>query len=158
MDSKSFEDNSMSNVITDLLTGGVGSVVESVVKSAGELFTSDSERLNAENESKRIDADIEKAYLADTDSARKMQIAALQQEDVFAKRFVYYFSIGWSVFAAAFMAVVTLIDIPKENMNSVNIILGFLLGTAVSSIFSFFLGTTKNSQQNAAALRQIATK
>jgi hypothetical protein len=43
-------------------------------------------------------------------------------------------------------------------MNSVNIILGFLLGTAVSSIFSFFLGTTKNSQQNAAALRQIATK
>ena len=49
---------------------------------------------------KLLDAstEIEKAYLADTADARKMQVAALQQDDLFSKRFVYFFSAAWSVF------------------------------------------------------------
>ena len=143
------------NPLTDIAVGAIGKVIESVGNAADSLFTSDDERNKAEIEMRRIDADLDKAYLADTDSARKMQVAALQQ-DLFSKRFVYYFSIVWSLFSMAFMLVVTLADIPNDNVNTVNVILGFQLGTAISSIFSFFLGTTKSSQTKDATIQTLA--
>ena len=146
------------SIIDDFMTGGVGSIVKGVTDLASDLITTDKERLAAENERDQISLDREKAHLADTDSARKMQIAALGQEDVFSKRFVYYFSMAWSVFAMAFMAVVTLCEIPDKNANSVNIILGFLLGTAVASIFSFFLGTTQQSKTKDATISALSAK
>lgn len=148
----------MSNILTDVLTGGVGSIVDTVGKLASDLITTDAERLAAENEAKQIDADVEKSYLGDKDSARRMQMSALTQEDVFSKRFVYYFSAGWSVFAMVFMCIVTMVDIPKENVSNVNIILGFLLGTAVASIFSFFLGTTQTSKNKDSTIAVLSSK
>lgn len=144
------------NPLTDIAVTAVGKVIESVGNAADALLTSDDERNKAEIELRRIDADLEKAHLADTDSARKMQIAALQQDDLFSKRFVYWFSIAWSVFSMAFMAVVTLIDIPEKNTPTVSTILGFLLGTAVSSIFSFFLGTTQANKTKDATIQTLA--
>jgi len=144
------------NPLTDIAVGAIGKVIEAVGNSADALITSDDERNKAEIEMRRIDADLEKTYLADTDSARKMQIAALQQDDLFSKRFVYYFSIAWSLFAMGFMAVVTLMDIPEKNASTVSTILGFLLGTAVASIFSFFLGTSRSSQHKDATIQSLA--
>ena len=143
------------NPLTDIVIGSVGKVIESVGNAADQLFTSDDERNKAEILAKQIDADLEKSYLADTDSARKMQVAALQQEDVFSKRFVYYFSIFWSLFGMIFMLIATLVEIPEKNINTVNVILGFLLGTAISSIFSFFLGTSRSSQNKDATIQQL---
>jgi predicted transcriptional regulator of viral defense system len=40
--------------------------------------------------------DLQIAYLADVDSARKMQMEALKQDDVFSKRFIYYFATAWN--------------------------------------------------------------
>jgi lipopolysaccharide export LptBFGC system permease protein LptF len=144
------------NPLTDIAVGAIGKVIESVGNAADQLLTSDDERNKAEIEMRRIDADVYKAELADTDSARKMQVAALQQDDVFSKRFVYYFSIAWSLFAMAFMGVVTLMDIPDKNASTVSTILGFLLGTAVASIFSFFLGTSRSSQNKDATIAHLS--
>ena len=144
------------NPLTDIAVGAIGKVIESVGNAADSLFTSDDERNKAEIEAQRIDADLDKAYLADTDSARKMQVAALQQDDLFSKRFVYYFSIVWSLFAMAFMAAATLMDIPDKNASTVTTLLGFLLGTAVASIFNFFLGTSKSSQTKDATIQTLA--
>jgi hypothetical protein len=144
------------NPLTDIAVGAIGKVIESVGNAADSLITSDDERNKAEIEMRKIDGEIEKAYLADTDSARKMQVAALQQDDVFSKRFVYYFSIFWSIFGMVFMLVATLVEIPEKNINTVNVILGFLLGTAISSIFSFFLGTSRSSQNKDATIQQLA--
>lgn len=100
--------------------------------------------------------DLTLAYLQDTDSARKMQIAALQQDDVFSKRFIYYFSSAWSLFAMVYMTFVTFAKVSNENL--ANIIIGFLLGTAVSSIFAFFYGNTKKSQERSDMIYKSVTK
>lgn len=81
----------------------------------------------------------------DRDSARSMQMAALSQDDVFAKRFTYYFIAGWSLFGMAFIAATTLLDIPEANMRIVDTTQGFLLGTAIAACFNFLLGTTSRS-------------
>lgn len=135
------------SLISDLLTGGAGSIVETVVKGVGELVTTDKERLAAEHAMAELGVRREEAYLGDTQDARHLQVAALQQDDRFAKRFIYWFAIAWSAFAMGFMLLATLANIPDKNLRLVDTILGFLLGTAIAGIFNFFLGTTYRSQK-----------
>ena len=146
------------SIVSDLLTGGVGSLVETVVKGAGELITTDRERMAAQAEMERLGIQREQAYLADTDSARKMQIAALQQDDRFSKRFIYVFAIAWSLFAMVFFCLVTFATIPEKNVRLADTIIGFLIGTAIASIFNFFLGTTFRSQKKDDTINQLAVK
>jgi hypothetical protein len=90
--------------------------------------------------------ELEKAYLADAQNARAMQVAALGQEDMFSKRFIYYFIAAWSLFTMAYVAAITFWP-PIEESGKANsaTVLGFLLGTAVASIFSYLFGSTKSS-------------
>lgn len=81
----------------------------------------------------------------DRDSARALQVAALAQDDIFSKRFTFYFIGAWSLFAMAFIAVTTLMVIPAANMRIVDTTQGFLLGTAIAACFNFLLGTTSRS-------------
>lgn len=88
---------------------------------------------------------IEQAY-KDTADARDMQKVALQQSDVFSKRFVYYLAIFWSVFTAAFITAITFAGIPPESVRFADTILGFLLGTIVATIMNFFFGSSQSSK------------
>jgi purine-cytosine permease-like protein len=100
--------------------------------------------------------DLEKAYLADAGNARAMQIAALAQEDVFSKRFVYMFAACWSIFSMVYATLVTFYTpTSPEGKGIAQTVLGFLLGTAVASIFSYFFGSTKGSADKT---RLIAAK
>lgn len=149
----------MSNVITDLLTGGVGSVVESVVKSAGELFTSDSERLNAENESKRIDADIEKAYLADTDSARKHDSSVQESEHAsfLSKNVAYWIDlfIVTMTFGLAYMILFK--PIPMENKELIYTMFGSLL-TLCMTVVNFHRGSSMQNKTKDATIAALTSK
>lgn len=142
----------------DLVTGGIGSIVESVGKVASEFITTDKERMAAELENRRLGIEEQQIYLADTQNARHMQEIALQQDDKFSKRFVYWFAILWSLFAMVFMLIVILAQIPEQNLRMADTILGFLLGTAIAGIFNFFLGTTARSQKKDDTIQTLASK
>ena len=88
----------------------------------------------------------------DRDSARKMQIAALEQDDIFSKRFVLYLAAFWSISAVAYIGFVTFGHIPGENTRFADTILGFLLGTVVGTILNFFFGSSKSSKDKTDAL------
>jgi len=83
---------------------------------------------------------------ADRDSARHMQEVALQQEDKFAKHFIYWFAWYWSIGSTLYFFCVTFAPMPEGGRDFANIILGFLLGTAVATIISFFYGSSKSSK------------
>ncbi len=89
---------------------------------------------------------------ANTDSARKMQIAALQQDDKFSKRFVMYLAMFWSATAVVYIFLITFTDIPALNVRFADTILGFLLGTVVATILNFFLGSSAGSKEKTEAL------
>lgn len=86
--------------------------------------------------------DLEKAYLADKKSARELQAAALGQDDLFSKRFVYYFAMGWSVFAMVYFGAVTFLKVPEAGVRIADTILGVLIGTILTGLFQFFYGST----------------
>lgn len=96
-----------------------------------------------------IEKDLEEtqAVLADLQNARAMQVAALGQDDLFSKRFAYYFAIGWSCFAAVYFFCVTFGTVAEGGMRFADTILGFLLGTGLAGIFAWLYGSTRRSAQ-----------
>lgn len=104
------------------------------------------------------EAELEKAYLADVDSARKMQIAALNQDDIFSKRFIYYFALGWSLFAAVYFTGTTFIEIPASGQRVADTILGVLVGTVMSGLFGFFYGSSARSASKDDLIHKLSTK
>jgi hypothetical protein len=90
---------------------------------------------------------------ADRDSARHMQETALNQEDKFAKHFIYWFAWFWSVGSMVYFFAITFGQVPASGKDFGNIILGFLLGTAVATIISFFYGSSKSSKDKTDAMK-----
>lgn len=82
----------------------------------------------------------------DRDSARHMQEVALSQEDKYAKHFIYNFAWFWSAGSMLYFFAITFGQVPASGKDFGNIILGFLLGTAVATIISFFYGSSKSSK------------
>ena len=82
----------------------------------------------------------------DIANARNLQVEALRQEDLFSKRFIYYFAIFWSIFAAGYIGFITFGTIPTDNQRFADTILGFLLGTVVATILQFFFGSSMGSK------------
>ncbi len=94
----------------------------------------------------------------DRDSARKMQMAALDQDNSEAKNFIYRFAWFWSIVSAIYFFCVTFIGLPDGSRDFANIILGFLLGTAISAIFNFFYGSSKSSKDKTDAMTKGLSK
>ena len=95
---------------------------------------------------------------ADRDSARHMQEVALQQDDKFAKHFIYWFAWFWSIGSMVYFFAITFGQVPASGKDFGNIILGFLLGTAVATIISFFYGSSKSSKDKSDTLSKELLK
>ena len=124
---------------------GVSDSVEDVAKAiAGD----------PEATAKLQELELEYAKLDNEDraSARAMQIAALQQEDWFAKNFLYIFTSVWSIFAMVYFAFVTFGTVAESGIRMADTILGVLIGTVLTGFFNFFFGSSKGSKDKTDAL------
>lgn len=92
-----------------------------------------------------LSAEIQKAYIEDIKDARAMQTVALQQSDPLPRRFVYYFAWFWALTSATYLACITFMDVPRANVRFADTILGFLLGTIITTIVNFFFGSSQSS-------------
>lgn len=138
------------DVLSNAIEGGADKAIELVSEKTGIDLTKGSvskeevaelQKFQRENESELL-----KYHAENTKSAREMQKAALEQDDVFSKRFVYYFAAFWSVAAVVFMFAITFGTIPPGSERFADTILGFLLGTIVATIINYFYGSSKGSK------------
>ena len=98
------------------------------------------EEFKMEQETKRIQMEYD-----GVSNAREMQKSALSQEDVFSKRFVYIFASFWSLVGAAYIFCITFLTVPEANIRIVDMTSGFMLGTVLASMFTYFLGSSLGS-------------
>jgi len=82
----------------------------------------------------------------DIADARALQVAALNQDDLFSKRFVYYLAIGVFTFSAVIVLLLFWIEIPDKNRDVINFILGVVVGTGLTGVFQYFFGSSKGSK------------
>ena len=78
-----------------------------------------------------------------TDSSlRDVHEELVRRGDKLASHFTYWFAWFWGVVSVVYFFLITFLTIPESGINFANIILGFLLGTAVSTIINFFFGAS----------------
>jgi hypothetical protein len=95
----------------------------------------------------QIDLETLKTQHANTADARDMQKIALQQSDIFSKRFTMYLKMFWSVSAVAYVGFITFGSIPEPNVRFADTILGFILGTVVATMLNFWFGSSIGSKE-----------
>ena len=78
--------------------------------------------------------------------ATDMQMAAMKSDDPFVRRFLYYFIGLWSIFAVVFIPCLIWIQIPENNVRFADTILGYVLGTVITGMFAFLLGSSQGSR------------
>lgn len=148
----------MAGVLGKIFGAGIGEIIKPIGDIIDNVTTNKEEKAKAQAEIEKILTDkitrmeelsneIEVAYLNDVADARSMQKAAITSNDSFTRRFVYYFIIAWSLFSMAFLIAVTFFPIPPESVRFADTILGFLLGTAIASVFNFMVGSTRGSEK-----------
>lgn len=67
-------------------------------------------------------------------------------------------AIFWSVASATFLFAVVFLPMPAPNTKFADIILGFLLGTAVASILGFYFGSSVGSVAKDITISRMAEK
>jgi len=142
----------------DLVVKGVKKVV-GVDISKKSLTKEDIKAIRqAEKELKELDFKELELHQKDRNSARDMQKEALNQEDTFSKRFIYYYASFITIATFAYIFFITFREIPTENVRFADTVLGFLLGTGLSAIINFFYGSSKGSADKTEALNSELLK
>jgi len=81
-----------------------------------------------------------------TADARAMQIAALINGNGISRSFVYVLATFWSLVAASYIFMITMVTIPTDNVRFADTVLGFILATVVATILNFFFGSSAGSK------------
>lgn len=100
----------------------------------------------------------DKMYIDDKANARDMQKAALLQNDLFSKRFVYYLALSLIGATILFDYFLLFKEIPTANKDMVNTIAGMLNSGGVIAIVQFFFGSSKGSSDKQDMLNTLTNK
>ena len=149
-----FIDDLISEVGLPLVKKGIKSLTGIDIESK-ELTAEDKQKiLDSQIEIMKIDFEKLKLEYDNTNSARDMQKVALQQDDIFSKRYVYYLATFWSIVAVGYIFLITFLTIPEANVRFADTTLGFLLGTIVATIINYFFGSSKSSSDKNQLLKE----
>jgi hypothetical protein len=107
-------------------------------------------------EDKKLDLRSFELELKDKDSARSMQETALSQDDLFAKRFVYYYALGITAASLVYIGAITFVQIPETNIRFADTILGFIIGTFLTTVIQFFYGSSRASQSKDTVISNLS--
>lgn len=139
--------NNMPKVADAVIEKGVDYVQEKMgitLKPEHEATKEDYEKWNAE-------AAKHEEFMAELDEksrqrATDMQMKAMDSDDPFIRRFLYYFIGCWSAFSMIFIPCLIWASIPESGQRYADTILGYVMGTIVTSMFAFLLGSSQGSR------------
>ena len=106
-------------------------------------------------EQKETALELIKLDYADLEDARDLQKVALQQDDLFSKRFIYYLTIAVFSFSALIVIMLFFVEMPEKNRDVINFILGVVVGTGLTGIFQYFFGSSAGSKDKSKELEKL---
>jgi len=139
--------NNMPKVADAVIEKGVDYVQEKMgitLKPEHEATKEDYAKWNAE-------AAKHEEFMAELDEksrqrATDMQMKAMESDDPFVRRFLYYFIAMWSTFSVVFIPCLIWVPIPENKTRFADTILGYVLGTVITGMFAFLLGSSQGSR------------
>ena len=135
--------NGMHKVADQVIEKGVDDVQEKLgieLKPEGEATPEYNDKLKAE-------AMKHAEFMAELDEKSTQRATDMYMKDEGTRKFSQAYA--WFITAVSFLYFFMVSFMPIENRNRdfINIILGFLIGTAVNSLIRFFYGSSNKSQE-----------
>jgi len=103
----------------------------------------------------RLDLEFARLDNEDRSSARTLQVSALQQDDKFSKRFLYYLATGIIIVTFVYDILFFFVEYPERNHDIIMMIAGTLNSTGFAAIIYFFFGSSQGSKANGDAMRKM---
>jgi len=105
--------------------------------------------------------ELEKVHQVDRADARDLQKAALDSDDVFAKRFIYFYAAGLTLLTFGFIFYAAFgFDYGRPGNDKavrvIDTVLGFLLGVSLSAIIQYFFGSSAGSKSKDAKIQEMS--
>ncbi len=151
-----------------IFSGGASTLIDSVKGVISQFKLSPEEKLKADIEIEKIANDhTEKmatlaqaevdSYLKDTQNARDSNVAIQNSDKAswLSKNVLYILALGVTLGFFGLLGYMLKYDVPAENKDILNIMLGSL-GTAWISIVGYFFGSSAGSKVAGDSLRKIA--
>lgn len=149
----------VASIVSGLIANGLPKVADAVIEK-GVDYVQDKMGIELKPEGQATKEDYAKIqaeankheeFMAELDEksrqrATEMQMKAMDSDDPLVRRFLYYFIAAWSIFAICFIPSLIWLPIPEDNIRFADTILGYVLGTIITGMFAFLLGSSQGSR------------
>lgn len=136
-------ENGMHKVADQVVEKGVDAVQEKLgmeLKPQGQATPEYNAKLQEE-------ANRHSEFMAELDEKSTQRATDMYMADEGTRKFTQHYAWFLSIASFAYFAAVSFMPIDNHNRDFINIILGFLIGTAVNSLIRFFYGSSNKSQE-----------
>lgn len=135
--------NGMHKVADEVMEKGVDAVQQKLgmeLKPEGEATPEYNAKLQEE-------ANRHAEFMAELDEKSTQRATDMYMGDPMTRRFTQYYAWFITVISFVYFFMVSFMPVDNRNRDFINIILGFLIGTAVNSLIRFFYGSSNKSQE-----------
>jgi hypothetical protein len=87
-------------------------------------------------------------FMAALDEKSTQRATDMYMADPMTKRFSHHYAWFITVISFVYFFMVSFMPVDNHNRDFINIILGFLIGTAVNSLIRFFYGSSNKAQED----------
>ena len=135
--------NGMHKVADQVIEKGVDAVQEKLgieLKPEGEATPEYNAKLQAE-------ANRHAEFMAELDEKSTQRATNMYMQDDSTKKFTQQYAWFITIVTFLYFFIVSFVNVENKNRDFVNIILGFLIGTALNSLIRFWYGSSNKSQE-----------
>ena len=136
--------NNMHKVADEVIEKGV----DAVQQKLGIELKPESEATPEYNAKLQEEANRHSEFLAELDEKSTQRATDMYMNDESTRRFSQQYAWFLTVVSFAYFFMVSFMPVENRNRDFINIILGFLIGTAVNSLIRFFYGSSSKSQED----------
>jgi hypothetical protein len=136
-------DNGMHKVADQVIEKGVDAVQDKIgmeLKPQGQATPEYNAKLQEE-------ANRHSEFMAELDEKSTQRATDMYMADESTRKFSQMYAWFITVISFLYFFMVSFMPIENRNRDFINIILGFLIGTAVNSLIRFFYGSSNKSQE-----------
>lgn len=142
--------NNLHKVADEVIEKGV----DAVQQKLGIELKPESEATPEYNAKLQEEANRHSEFLAELDEKSTQRATDMYMNDESTRRFSQQYAWFLTVVSFAYFFMVSFMPVENRNRDFINIILGFLIGTAVNSLIRFFYGSTSKSQEDISKLQK----
>jgi len=136
-------ENNMHKVADQVVEKGVDAVQEKLgmeLKPQGEATPEYNAKLQEE-------ANRHSEFMAELDEKSTQRATDMYMADPGTRAFTQHYAWFLTIVSFLYFFLVSFLPVDNHNRDFINIILGFLIGTAVNSLIRFFYGSSNKSQE-----------